>query len=102
MPTGDAGNQQQEVSYVLIVNQSGDEKTAQGQIVDLGNNLQGEIVEECVGENGTTKRLVKINGLPAKSNQQEVILSAQNNQEMILQTGNELICPVCAYTTPQR
>jgi len=92
LPTGDAGNQQQEVSYVLIVNPSGDDKPQQGQIVDFGNNIHGEIVDELVGENGTTKRLVKISNL-LQSKSREVILSTESD---------DLSCTMCDYTSPQR
>lgn len=91
LPTGDPC--QQEVNYVLIVNPAGDKDNVQGSVYDFGDNVTGEIIEEMTDENGTTKRLVKISQLVAKSNE----ISARE-----VAPADQLACTHCDYTSPKK
>lgn len=77
---------------MLIVNPAGDKDNVQGPMYDFGDNITGEIVEEVTDENGTTKRLVKINQLVARNNQ-------FNIRDV---SGDQLACSHCDYTSPKK
>ena len=93
VPSGEQGDQG-EVNYVLIVNQSGGrDNVQQAPLYDFGGDIQGEVVEEMTDEDGTTKRLVKINQLLAKQSLDTITT---------LNVGDQLMCSYCNYTSPKR
>lgn len=78
-------------NYILIVNTSGEKD--QDRVYDFGGNLRGEVVEEIIEQDGTTKRLVKIIQIP--ENRQSPTVSA-------IPFGDQLMCSFCNYTSPKR
>ena len=79
-------------NYILIVNPSGEKD--QGRVYDFGENLRGEVMEEIIEADGTTKRLVKI--VQGSPNQQSpTSISA-------IPFGDQLMCSYCNYTSPKR
>lgn len=66
----------------------------QAPTYDFGDNITGEVVEEVTDENGTTKRLVKINQLVARNN--------QLNVKDVHVPADHLSCTHCDYTSPKK
>ena len=79
-------------NYILIVNTSGEKD--QRREYDFGENLRGEVVEEIIEADGTTKRLVKITQV-SPNRQSPTTISA-------IPFGDQLMCSYCSYTSPKR
>ena len=81
-------------NYILIVNASGEKD--QGRVYDFGGNLRGEVVEEIMEPDGTTKRLVKVVQLP------QITQNRQSQSPPGIPFGDQLMCTYCNYTSPKR
>ena len=93
MASGEGG-QSGEVNYVLIVNQNSENKdNVQTPMYDFGDDYKGEVVQELLDDNGSVKRLVKINQILGKRSTENI---------HAIPVGDQLMCSFCNYTSHKR